>query len=92
MKVICINAKGLPNEIPLSKRIKEGEIYTVIRTIKCNSQNGSIAFVLEEIQLGADEQPYQGFSAHRFVIDLNSILINRMPETREVQMPDLVEA
>jgi hypothetical protein len=86
MKVICINDKNLPNEIPVSKRIKLGAVYTVVNTIKCNIQNGAIAFVLEEIQLGLDELPYKGFSAHRFAVDVSSLVHERMQEPEPAEM------
>jgi len=64
-KVICINAKGRPNEIPTNKWIKENEVYTVIKAIKCNPQGGLLGFELEEIDLKGCE-PYLYFAANRF--------------------------
>lgn len=51
----------------MNKWIKKGNPYTVIDVIKCNSQGGAIAFVLEEIDLKGCE-PYKGFNAERFTL------------------------
>lgn len=65
MKIECINDKGRPNEIPISKWIKQGEVYTVLKAMKCNSQGGLLGFELEEIDLKGCE-PYLYFAANRF--------------------------
>jgi hypothetical protein len=72
MRVLCINDAGRPNEIPASKWIKKGEEYTVIYTQKCHVQGGAISFKLAEIDLTGCE-PYEGFNAERFAIDIDSI-------------------
>jgi len=40
----------------------------VLEVIKCNPQGGLLGFKLAEIELGADELPYQYFAARRFRI------------------------
>jgi hypothetical protein len=82
MKVICINDKNLPNELPLSKRVKEGEVYTVLDVITVQIPQSAEAFVLEEINLTGYD-PYKGFLADRFEIDNN--WINELIEERELQ-------
>lgn len=51
MKVICIDEKNRPNEIPLSHWVKEGEEYTVIEVKKLNVQNGIYGCKIEEINI-----------------------------------------
>lgn len=68
MKVIAENVSGRPNEIPISKWLVKGTEYTVIEAVKCNPQGGLLGFKLAEIELGADELPYQYFAANRFRI------------------------
>ncbi len=65
MKVICVNDKGRPNEVPADKWVTKGERYTVAGVVKCNIQNGAVAYVLEEIDLTGHE-PYIGFDSRRF--------------------------
>ena len=66
MKVLCINDTGRPNEVPLNKWITKGTTYTVVHILRCNSQGGSLALILEEIDLKGCE-PFEGFNALRFV-------------------------
>jgi hypothetical protein len=63
-EVICINDQDRPNEIPLSKWVKKGKVYTVIRIVKMVIQGG-YGVQLEEIDL-SDCYPYQFFGAYRF--------------------------
>jgi hypothetical protein len=65
MKVTCINDKGRPNEIPLSKWIKKDQEYTVLKMMKCNTQGGLLGFELAEIDLTGCN-PYLYFAANRF--------------------------
>jgi hypothetical protein len=65
MRVICINDKGKPNEIPTSKWIKKDEEYTILEIIKCNIQGGLLGVKLVEIDLTGCE-PYLYFAANRF--------------------------
>lgn len=74
MKVLCINDKNRPAELPTSKWIKKDEIYTVIDVIKCTSQGGIFGYVLEEIDLKGYE-PYMCFSAHRFALPIEDKVI-----------------
>lgn len=63
-KVVCINDKNRPIEIPSHKWVKLNEVYTVIKIGK--SLDGKLGFVLQEIELGPDTFPYDLFSAYRF--------------------------
>jgi hypothetical protein len=65
MKVICINDKNKPNDIPQSKWIEEGREYNVLKQIRCNTQGGLLGYELEEIDLTGCE-PYLYFQASRF--------------------------
>jgi len=64
-KVICINAKDRPNEIPASMWIVENREYTVTETIKCNPQGGLVGFKLAEVEL-KNCDPYQYYACTRF--------------------------
>lgn len=81
MEVECINDKDFPNQIPLHKHPKKGNMYTVIKVVKCNVQGGLLGYELEEIQLGPDELPYKYFSANRFG---NTIPSNVLEEIEEL--------
>lgn len=74
MIVLCINDLDRPNQIPISKWIKKDREYTVLRTIKCNTDGGKTAFVLEEIDLVGCE-PYEGFDSRRFALLINLVEI-----------------
>lgn len=65
-EVQCIDSSNRPNEIPVTKWIKEGKVYSVINIEKCNIQGGLIGYQLEEIDLKGCE-PYLFFSAYRFI-------------------------
>jgi|Laugrespbdmm15sd_2_1035082.scaffolds.fasta_scaffold15221_5 hypothetical protein len=65
-KVLCINSKNRPNEIPTSNWIKKGEVYTVIEIKQMNQQGKLVGFKLEEIDLSAFF-PYTYFSSERFL-------------------------
>lgn len=71
MKVICINDKDFPNTIPITKRVKEGEWYTVTKLMKCNVQGGLLGFELAEIDL-KPYSPYEYFAANRFGIPVTT--------------------
>lgn len=66
-KVICINDAERPNEIPASKWIKKGEIYTVLEVAKMRVQGGILGFKLYERNID-DCFPYQYFTATRFAV------------------------
>lgn len=65
MKVICINDKNRPNEIPANRWVTEGNVYTVIKVDKLNVQGGLYGFKLAELNID-DLAPYQYFLPSRF--------------------------
>lgn len=65
MRVVCINDSNKPNEIPNSMWILKGQVYTVVKVMKCNIQGGILGFELEEKKL-VDCDPYKYYSADRF--------------------------
>lgn len=69
-KVVCIDDRDRPGDVPNTKWVKKGKIYTVISIEKMNMQNGQIGFELEEIDL-SDCFPYTRFAAWRFGIPVN---------------------
>jgi len=66
-EVVCINNKGIPSEIPISKHPKENEHYTVIEVAKLNASGGIYGYKLAEIDL-SNCAPYLYFAASRFAI------------------------
>lgn len=82
IKVICINDKGRPSDIPLSKWIVKDEPYTVINAIICKSDGGKLGYQLEEIDL-TPYAPYICFAASRFKVI--------GPVEKKVEMEELLE-
>ncbi len=66
MKIMCINDKNQPQEIPKDKHVVEGQMYTLIGVQFLLSSN-SMGFELGEIQLGEDCFPFHYFNPNRFV-------------------------
>jgi hypothetical protein len=66
MKIMCINDKNRPQEIPAKKWVTSGEVYTLIGVQPLLSSN-SMGFELAEITLGEDCFPYHYFNPDRFV-------------------------
>jgi len=61
-KVVCINASGMPDQLPHSKRVVEGQVYTVIEVAHMQLQSLA-GFRLAEID---SSFPYEFFKASRF--------------------------
>lgn len=61
-KVICINSKNRPPEIPIENWVEEGETYTVIHTANMSRQKMVLGYRLGEVSLPAvgDYQYYLG--------------------------------
>jgi hypothetical protein len=70
-KVICINDADKPSDIPNSKWIKKGNLYTVNKVVKMIIQGGKLGFYLDEVNLDGCA-PYSAYSANRFGVILNS--------------------
>lgn len=83
MRVECKNNKGKPNEIPTNvwELLIEGELYTVIKVMKCNIQGGIYGYQLAEIDL-TPYSPYEYFAASRFGIPMNDTPV--IEETEEI--------
>jgi hypothetical protein len=62
-KVICVNDAGLPDQLPLNKRVVEGQVYTVIEVARMQLQS------LEGYKLSEIDSffPYEYFKASRFL-------------------------
>lgn len=69
IQVICINAKDRPNEVPVTRWIKEGETYHIIQIDKLTAQGGIFGCKLAEID-NDDLAPYQYFRLDRFAVPL----------------------
>lgn len=71
MKVICINDKNRPNEVPMNRWIKKDEEYTIIAVTYLTIQN-TYGCKLAEIN-NDDLFPYQYFALNRFAISVQEI-------------------
>lgn len=65
MKVVCVNNKNKPEEIPSHLWLEKDEMYTVLRIQKMAKQPGITGFVLEEITIPPGSK-YDSFSSARF--------------------------
>jgi len=72
MKVVCINAKNRPKQIPEEKWIKEGETYTVIAVTQLEIQKNKLGYKLAEIDLDHSCFPYHYFDSERFALPKDS--------------------
>lgn len=88
MKIMCINDKNKPQEIPIEKWVKEGDVYTLIEAQPLLSSN-SLGFVLAEKPLGEECFPYHYFNPDRFVPIDEQELENVMAELDEILNPYL---
>jgi hypothetical protein len=62
-KVICINDAGLPDQLPLNRRVVEGQVYTVIEVAHMQLQS-ILGYKLAEVD---SFFPYEYFKASRFL-------------------------
>jgi len=65
MKIICVNDKNYPKEIPVEKRAVYGEIYTLIDAQHLLSSQ-SLGFVILELPLDESCFPYHYHNPNRF--------------------------
>ena len=65
LKVICINDKNIPSQIPIELHVIDGEIYTAVG-IEHLLSSAVIGFRIEEKPLGEECFPYHYWGAHRF--------------------------
>ena len=73
MRVLCINDKKKPEQIPQSQWVEEGVIYTVTKAINLPLQSGIAGFLLKEVSLSPDCFPYEFYSSNRFGIILDNV-------------------
>jgi hypothetical protein len=66
MKIMCVNDKNRPQEIPIEKWLESGKVYTLI-AVQHLLSSGSIGFELDEITLDEACFPYHYFNPERFV-------------------------
>jgi len=64
-KVICVNDKFKPDEIPSNLWVKKDEVYTVVDAKYLLKQHMSVGYKLAELNLPED-CIYQYFIANRF--------------------------
>lgn len=64
-RVICVNDRFRPSEVPANLWIKKNEVYTVVDSKRLANQNMSIGYKLAEIDFPEDCL-YQFFIANRF--------------------------
>jgi len=62
-KVICVNDAGQPDQLPLHRRVVEGQVYTVIEVAHMQLQS-LVGYRLSEID---SFFPYEYFKASRFL-------------------------
>jgi hypothetical protein len=79
VEVICINDKNKPIEIPQKKWLKKNCEYNVIFTctafLDSKMTKRTLAFSLAEIELTDNELPYEYFSAKRFAITEDNLVL-----------------
>ncbi|MEN7549250.1 hypothetical protein AAG747_15100 [Rapidithrix thailandica] len=83
IEVVCINDKNRPNEVPLSRWIKEGKTYHIVEITKLNAQKGIYGCKLEEIN-NDDLFPYQYFRLDRFAVTMNEELFEKILEEIDI--------
>ena len=64
-KVVCINDKGRPHEIPQHLWVERDEMYSVLSVQRMAKQPGVMGFVLAEIELPANGK-FDSFDSKRF--------------------------
>lgn len=68
MKIICIDDKAKPEQIPTKYWVKEGELYTIKFICVRTGATGDrvLSFILEEIDLPKSCYPHDSFNSLRF--------------------------
>ena len=66
-RVVCVDDKNKPKEVPQSAWVQYGERYTVVK-VDLLSSHKSIGFKLQEIELPEESFPYEYFDASRFIL------------------------
>jgi hypothetical protein len=92
VRVICINDKGRPNEIPLGKWPVKGKPYTITGFVRMlGTSGGGLGVTLAEMSLN-DCYPYKYYMASRFGVPVGEIsLVERSEELlKEAQEEELI--
>ncbi len=86
MRVICINDKARPNEVPTSRWVKKDKEYTIFKIMLMKQQGGIAGVKLEELN-NDDLFPYTYFRLDRFAItkeELERMINEQLVETEYV--------
>ena len=86
MKIMCINDKNKPAEIPQTNWITQGTIYTLI-SVQHLLSSGVLGFELDEVKLDESCFPYHYFNPNRFVPIDETELQNAMDELEDILKP-----
>tara|TARA_R110000772_G_scaffold144085_1_gene253675 strand:- start:1118 stop:1429 length:312 start_codon:yes stop_codon:yes gene_type:complete len=90
-KVVCVNARSKPKEIPHTKWLSKNKKYTVINV--GTTLDGKLGFQLGEIILDKDCYPYNCFDSKRFVLPIQEDVLTLAEELSalgiEVQEEDI---
>lgn len=92
VRVICINDKGRPNEIPLGKWPVKGKYYTITGFSRMvGTMNGAMGVTLAEISLEGC-YPYKFYLASRFGVPVGETSLVEHAEDllKEAQEEELV--
>lgn len=88
MRVTCINDSNRPNEVPLSRWVKKGEEYTIVKIDKMVQQGGIGGVKLEELN-NDDLYPWSYFNINRFTFSQKQL--DEAIEKGEIVMEELLE-
>ena len=88
MKAICIDSSNKPNKIPIEEWVVQGEVYTIIKTVKMGLQDNKYGVLLKEVQLSSQSFPYELYDAVRF-LPLDILASTKEEEEVTVKEADL---
>ena len=89
-KVICINDKNIPEEIPINERVVDGEVYHV-GGIEYLLSSKVVGFYIIEKPLGEHCFPYHYWGTHRFA-EYTDDMAKVEEEIEEMLKPDKIYA
>lgn len=89
-KVICIDDKAIPSNIPLEERVVDGEIYHVVG-IEHLLSSSVVGFYIQEKPLAEHCFPYHYWSAKRFA-EYTPDMAKAHAEIEEMVKPDKIHA
>lgn len=87
MRVTCINDSNRPNEVPLSRWVKKGEEYTIVKIDKMVQQGGIGGVKLEELN-NDDLYPWSYFNINRFTFSQKQL--DEAIEKDEIKIEELM--